>query len=146
VTAREFVTLRLNDQLFAIDASAVHDVFQPLGVTPVPLAGGEIAGVLNLRGRIVTAVCARRRLGLPAAADETETIAVGLEIGGDSYGLIVDSVEELRVIDTDELLPPPRGLPPRWADVVQGVCRLETELLIVLDTQRLLDPTALAAA
>lgn len=146
MSPREFVSLRLNGQLFAIDASAVHDVFHPVGVTPVPLAGVEIAGVLNLRGRIVTVICARRQLGLPPATEEMEPIAIGLDIGGDSYGLIVDTVEELRVIDTDDLLPPPGGLPPRWAAIIEGVCRLETELLIVLNTRHLLDPSILVAA
>lgn len=143
----DFVTLRVGGQLFGVEASAVQDVFHPRGLTPAPLARGEISGVLNLRGRIVTVVCARRRLGLPEReADAPEPMAIGLEVGGDSYGLVVDSVDEVLKLDTDEFHAPPGALPPRWAEVIRGVQRLEADLLVVLDAKRLLHPSAAIAA
>lgn len=143
----DFVTLRVGGQLFGVEASSVQDVFHPRGLTPAPHAREEIAGVLNLRGRIVTVVCARRRLGLPQRApDEPEPMAIGLEIGGDSYGLVVDSVDEVLRLDTTEFHAPPGALPPAWADVVRGVQRLEGDLLVVLDAKRLLQPSASLAA
>jgi len=142
----EYVTLRFGGQLFGIDATTVQDVFHPRGLTRVPLAAPEIAGVLNWRGRIVTAVCARRRLRLPPAESGREPMAVGLEVDGDCYGLIVDSVEDLMSVDTDQFHAPPGGLPPRWADVIVGVCRLEDELLLILDARRMVDLPAMAQA
>ena len=52
----EYVTAVIGGQLFGLPISRVQDVFMPERLTRVPLASSEIAGVLNLRGRIVTVV------------------------------------------------------------------------------------------
>src|SRR6201990_1783938 len=88
----EFVTAVIGGQLFGLPISRVQDVFMPERLTRVPLAPPEIAGVLNLRGRIVTAVDLRRRLGLPPRSDGRPAMAVGIELKGESYGLLIDSV------------------------------------------------------
>ena len=72
----EYVTVLIGDQLFGLPISRVQDVFMPDRITRVPLAEPEIAGVLNLRGRIVTAVDMRRRLGLPPRGDDRPPMAV----------------------------------------------------------------------
>src|SRR5437867_7880011 len=90
----EYVTVIIDDQLFGLPISRVQDVFQPDRLTRVPLAAAEIAGVLNLRGRIVTAIDMRRRLGL-APANGRPPMAIGIEFKGESYGLLVDSVGEV---------------------------------------------------
>lgn len=147
MSVKDYVTLRVGGQLFGIDASRVHDVFHPRGLTPVPLSRTAIAGVLNLRGRIVTAVCARSRLGLPPReVGAPAPLAVGLEINGDSYGLVIDSVDEVLKLDDEKFHRPPGNLPPRWADIIAGVYQLDKELLIVLDPNTLLDAAHLKAA
>ena len=65
----EYVTALIGGQLFGLPISRVQDVFMPERLTRVPLSSSEIAGVLNLRGRIVTVVDMRARLGLPKADD-----------------------------------------------------------------------------
>ena len=55
-TVAEYVTAVIGGQLFGLPISRVQDVFMPERLTRVPLASSEIAGVLNLRGRIVTVV------------------------------------------------------------------------------------------
>jgi purine-binding chemotaxis protein CheW len=146
-SSREFVTLMIADQMFGVAVTAIHEVFQPQGVSPVPLAQPEIAGVLNLRGRIVTTVCARRRLGLPSRQPgAAPPMAVGIEKNGESYGILVDSVDEVLNLPDSACEPPPVNLDPRWASVSLGVYRLEGKLLIVLDVERLLDLGAHALA
>ena len=66
----EYVTAMIGGQLFGLPISRVQDVFMPDRITRVPLSVPEIAGVLNLRGRIVTAIDMRRRLGLPPRTDD----------------------------------------------------------------------------
>ena len=73
----EYVTAMIGGQLFGLPISRVQDVFMPERVTRVPLAEREIAGVLNLRGRIVTVIDMRARLGLPRAEDGKVPMAVG---------------------------------------------------------------------
>src|SRR6476659_10370132 len=81
----EFVTVMVAGQLLGLPISRVHDVFVVSEMTTVPLAPGEIAGLLNLRGRVVTAVSLRRRLRLPDAPDTGELTVVGVEVGGESF-------------------------------------------------------------
>src|SRR6185295_9854043 len=91
----EYVTVMIGGQLFGLQISRVQDVFMPDRITRVPLSQPEIAGVLNLRGRIVTVVDMRRRLGLPPRTDDKPSMAVGIELRGESYGLLIDTVGEV---------------------------------------------------
>ncbi|MBV1885456.1 MAG: chemotaxis protein CheW [Parvibaculaceae bacterium] len=137
----EYITVNIADQLFGISVPKVQDVFVPQQVTRVPLSLPEVAGVLNLRGRIVTVIDMRTRLGLPAREDSVTSMAVGVEYRGESYGLIIDSVGEvLRVRDSD-LERNPTNLDPRWQAVSNGVQRLDQKLMIILDVDRVLDLT-----
>jgi purine-binding chemotaxis protein CheW len=140
---KDYVIVKVGSHAFGIDADVVQDVFYPRNVTHVPLAGTGIVGVLNLRGRIVTAVCARARLGMPAReAAAPEPKAVGMEILGDNYGLVVDHVESVIKLDPAELTPAPNNLPPRWAELIAGVFKLPDGLIVVIDAVRLLAPPA----
>jgi purine-binding chemotaxis protein CheW len=144
---REFVSFRIAGQLFGVEVTAIHEVFRPQAVSPVPLAKPEIAGVLNLRGRIVTVICARRRLGLPPRPEGSPPpMAVGVEKKGESYGILVDSVDEVLKLPASACEAAPANLDPRWAEVSQGVYRLDGRLLIALDVERLLDLGLQAAA
>ena len=94
-TVAEYVTAVIGGQLFGLPISRVQDVFMPERLTRVPLASGEIAGVLNLRGRIVTVVDMRARLGLPKNDDGKPPMAVGVDLRGESYGLLIDQIGEV---------------------------------------------------
>ena len=132
----EYVTVTLDDQLFGLPIARVQDVFIPDRLTQVPLAPPQIAGVLNLRGRIVTAIDMRRRLGLPARDGKMPTIAVGIELKGESYGLLVDAVGEVMKLTKDACETKPANLDARLAEVTAGVYRLDGQLLVVLDIDR----------
>ncbi len=136
---KEFVTLHVGDQLFGVHVGDIRDVFALKGLTPVPGSKPEIAGVLNLRGRIVTAIDARRRLGLPARPQGyAGMMAVGVEMDGEAFCILVDRVGEvLRMLDTD-CEPNPVNMDIVWKSVSQGVYRLNDTLLITLNIERLL--------
>ena len=146
-TVFEYVTVRIGDQLYGASVGEIREVFSPQGVTQVPGAPTEIAGLLNLRGRIVTAIDARRRLGVEPRSPDASCMALGMEIGQELYGVLVDSVGEVMRLKTDTLEPTPAHLDARWHAVIKGVHRLENELLAVLDVRALAsgEPTALAA-
>jgi purine-binding chemotaxis protein CheW len=135
----ELVSVFVGRQLFGIPITRVRDVFLPGKMTPVPLAGPEIAGILNLRGRIVTAIALRRRLGLPARDSGDPSMVVGVEVGGESYGLVIDAVGEILKLGRESEEPVPANLDPALARVASGVHRLEGQLLVVLDVDRVLD-------
>jgi purine-binding chemotaxis protein CheW len=140
VTSRqmEFVTVMVAGQLLGLPISRVHDVFVVSEMTTVPLAPGEIAGLLNLRGRVVTAVSLRRRLGLEDLHDAERRMAVGLENHGEAYGLLVDDVGEVLKLDLDEMQPNPVHMDRGWVGLSQGVHQLRDRLLLVLDVDAVL--------
>lgn len=134
----EYVTVVIAGQLFGLPISRVQDVFMPERLTRVPLAAPEIAGVLNLRGRIVTALDMRVRLGLPPHETARPPMAVGIEVKGESYGLLIDSVGEVLKLADETREANPVNLDSRLARVSAGVHRLEGQLLVVLDVDRVL--------
>jgi purine-binding chemotaxis protein CheW len=135
---RDYVTVLAGGQLFGLPIQRVHDVFVVARLTRVPLAPPDVAGVLNLRGRIVTAVDLARRLGLEARAEGGKVVAVGVEHRGESFGLIIDRVGEVLSLKGGLAEANPSNLDRRWAAVSSGICRLDRELLVVLDVDRLL--------
>ena len=143
----EFVTATIGGQLFGLPIERVLDVFTPERLTRVPLAAPEVAGVLNLRGRIVTAIDMRRRLDLPPRAEGDSFMAIGIEHHGESYGLLVDQVGEVLKLAAAQLDSVPANLDASWERLAAGVYRLEDRLMVVLDVDRSLDyQTETAAA
>jgi len=134
---RHFVTARIGGQLFGIPVLAVRDILGPQRLTSIPLAAGEIAGALNLRGRIVTAIDLRRRLGLDPA-DRRKSMSVVVEHDGELYSLLIDEVGEVLSAPADAFERNPPTLEPRWREVSVGIVRLDDQLLVVLDVDRLL--------
>ncbi|MEP1934174.1 MAG: chemotaxis protein CheW [Roseibium sp.] len=133
----QYVTVVIGGQLFGLPISQVHDVFVPESVTRVPGSAPEVAGVLNLRGRIVTAINMRRRLHLPPLEDE-QMMAVGIEYKHESYGLVIDTVGEVLNLSSSSAESNPSNLDRRWADIAGGVHRLDGQLMVILDVDRLL--------
>src|ERR1700722_15859692 len=146
-TTTEYVTATVGDQLFGLPIGRVQDVFVLDRMTRVPLAAPEIAGVLNLRGRIVTAIDMRRRLGLPERKEARKRMAIGIECKGESYGLLIDAIGEVLKLSSNSREDNPVNLDARLARVSAGVHRLEDRLLVVLDVDRVLElgPQAVAA-
>jgi len=138
----EYVTAVVGGELIGLPILRVQDVFVPDGVTRVPLAPPEIAGVLNLRGRIVTTIDMRRRLGMPPREDNKPSMAVGIELKGESYGLLIDTVGEVMKLGGTTLEPNPVNLDPRLARVSAGVHRLDGQLMVILDVDYVLNGSA----
>ena len=143
----EYVTAVVGGQLFGLPIRRVQDVFILERLTRVPMAPPEIAGVLNLRGRVVTLIDLSSRLGLDRIDTGGPAMAIGVEFRGESYGLMIDSVGEVLKLDGAALECNPLNLDPRLASVSTGIFRLEGQLLLVVDVDRILDiPTTAAAA
>ena len=135
----EYVTAMIGGQLFGLPIMRVQDVFIPERLPRVPLAPPEIAGILNLRGSIVTLIDMRRRFGLGERNDDDAAMAIGVESRGESYGLLIDSVGEVLKLDDAEREPNPVNLDQRLARVSAGIHRLDGQLLMVVDVDRVLD-------
>src|SRR3982075_3565672 len=146
-TITEYVTAMIGGQLFGLPISRVQDVFIPERLTRVPLASSDVAGVLNLRGRIVTVIDRPPRLGLPKRDLGRPPMAVGVDLRGESYGLLIDQIGEVLKLADDGRAEKPVNLDPRMAKLAGGVHRLDGQLMVVLDVDRVLEivPDMMAA-
>jgi purine-binding chemotaxis protein CheW len=134
----DFVSFTVAGQLLGIPVLKVQDVLGPQRITRIPLAPKEVAGSLNLRGRIVTAIDLRLRLGLDRREQGQTSMSIVVEHHGELYSLIVDSVGEVLSLDAGAYERNPPTLDPRWRDFSDGIYRLNGSLLVVLDVSQLL--------
>ncbi len=138
--AQQYVTIRLGGQLFGLPIDRVQDVFMPENFTFVPLAHQKIAGVLNLRGRILTAIDLSKVFDVGAVNDtNSERPAVNVIYGNESYVFLIDIIGEVVTLNNDQLEANPVNLNSEWAKTCVGTYRLENELLVILDIDVLID-------
>lgn len=145
-TTQEFVTMRLGAQLFGISVLAVQDVLRRQAIAPVPLAPSVVAGSLNLRGRIVTAIDMRRRLELPAFEHPDRAMKVVVEYQHELFALIIDEVGDVLTLEMSRFEKVPSNMDATWRSVAAGVFKLEAELLVILDVASVIDHIHGAAA
>jgi purine-binding chemotaxis protein CheW len=130
----------LGDLVFGVEVTKVQEVLRYQAMTRVPLASSMVRGLINLRGQIVTAIDVRARFGLPSVAEEREPMNVVLCTGDGVVSLLVDEIGDVLELDEADFERPPASLPPVFRDVVVGVYKLESSLLLMLDVERIVTP------
>lgn len=133
-----YVTMRVEQQLFGIPVKNVRDVLRQQKVTSIPLSAPEVAGSLNLRGRIVTVINLRRRLRLTEKENDDKSMFVVVEYRGELFSLMVDSVGEVMTVPGHSIEKSPANLGGAWKEVTTGIYKLSGELLVIIDVQSLL--------
>jgi purine-binding chemotaxis protein CheW len=137
VSAQRYVTFRVADLVVGIAVERVQEILTERRVTPVPLAHPDVAGLLNLRGRIVTAVDARRRLGVAPPESATASTVVVIHTASESIGLLVDGAGDVVEVDesTEDV---PDTIRARFGHLVAGIHRGDRAVLLLLDPDRML--------
>lgn len=141
VQTDEVVTVRVGSQWFGIPVLAVQEVINHQIVARVPLARACIAGLLNLRGQIVTAIDMHSRLEIPSTASESLMDVVVCD-GDELFALIVDEVGDVAAVLPHTLERLPASLDSTWARICSGVVRMHHGLLAIVDVTRLLDESS----
>lgn len=137
--SKEFLTIIIAGQRFGIPILQVQDVLGEQTVTKIPLAPPEVAGSLNLRGRIVTAIDVRCRLGIDAKDDGDSShsdMGVVVEHENELYSLIIDAVGDVLRLNDENFETTPTTLDPLWREISSGIYRLKGELLVILDVPK----------
>ena len=137
-TTLSFVTFEVAGQLFGVPVMKVQDILTPDAIAPVPGGPAEVRGLINLRGRIVTVIDLRTRLGIRRDGATREGMCVTVENEGESYTLYVDGVGDVVTLQADAREDSPTTLDPLWKDLSDGVFRVNDRLLVILDVARLL--------
>ncbi|MCC3246814.1 chemotaxis protein CheW [Methylocystis sp. WRRC1] len=132
--SRQF-TIRVRGQTIGLPVDCVKTIFHVENLTPVPLAPREVAGLANLRGRIVTALHLDRCLWLGESGPgvNNDGLAVGIEHNGEEYALLVDETDDVVVTDESDRISCPAHIDPRLAELMAGCYRHNGGFLSILD-------------
>ncbi len=135
----QYATFKVGENTFGVDVRVVQEVLRPHPITRVPLAPPAIAGLINLRGQVVTAVDLRQRLGLPPNDGERESMNVVARLGDGVVSLLVDSIGDVIEVDEADFEAPPETLTGPSRGLVLGAYKLDSTLLLALDVIRVAD-------
>lgn len=138
---QEFVTMMIGNQLFGISVMAVQDVIRKQKIANVPLAPHIVAGSLNLRGRIVTAIDMRKRLKMEPVDDYYDMMNVVVEYQDELFSLLVDKVGDVLSLPLNKFEKAPANISESWRDVSAGVYKLKQHILVILDVENVIQVT-----
>ncbi len=135
--SRQICTFILNGRLFGLDVDCVLEVIRSLPITIVPLAPDAVCGLINLRGQIVTAIDLRRRLELPVSGDGTSLPKMNIIIKTAEGPLCfpIDDVGDVMEVSIQSLEPVPETMTGVARKMIDSVCKLPTQLLLVLKSE-----------
>jgi purine-binding chemotaxis protein CheW len=134
----KYLIVRVKEFYFGIGVSNIRDVLNPHEITYVPLAGSEVSGTLNLRGRIVTALDLRYILGLGLTENVSKQMSFVVEYDHELYSFVIDEIGDIISIDEKAMDPTPDNLNNKWREFAKGVFKQEQKLILVIDIQEIL--------
>ena len=142
---RLFCTFRVNGRLFGVDILDVKEVTAETTYTSVAHAPDEVLGLVNIRGHIYLALDLRRLLGMPATNVTIDSRLVLFKTSvGSAFGVVVDEISEIQTADSNRIEAftqndhETAATNVRRVDLIDAVCKLAGELLIVLNPRRFL--------
>jgi purine-binding chemotaxis protein CheW len=135
-------TFSVGAYLFGVDVALVQEVVRVQQMTPVPLAPAAIAGLINLRGEVLTAIDLRARLGLPPAEPGREPVNVVVRVDDEPVSLLVDEIGGVLEVSQVPFEQTPATVDERVRDLLLGAYTLPDRLLLALNARRVLDAGA----
>jgi purine-binding chemotaxis protein CheW len=136
---QQFCTFFLENLYFGIAVEQVQEVIRFQEMTRVPLAPKVIEGLINLRGQIVTAIDLRRRLGMPERGAEEVPMNVVVRSSGGAVSLLVDMIGDVVEVQEGNREAVPPTVRGAARELIQGACKLEGKLLLILNTERAIE-------
>ena len=133
------VVFELDTEAYGVDIATVEGIIKMQEITRLPQAPDFMEGITNLRGSIVPVIDLRKRFGMPDQEATRETRIVIANMGGTKVGLIVDAVSQVIRIPEDAIEPPPQMSVTINSAFIKSVAKLEDQLVILLDLDRVLN-------
>jgi purine-binding chemotaxis protein CheW len=136
--AMSHFTVGVKAQIVGLPVHCVKTVFYLDRLTPVPLAPPEVAGLANLRGRIVTALHLDKCLRIDSGEQSSARLAVGITHNGDDYALLVDDTGDVIVSEEQDRVASPAHLDAHLAELMAAFYRYDGGFLSILDVAALI--------
>ncbi len=137
----QYLTFKLQDEVFAVDISQVREVLELDKVTKVPQTPEMMRGVINLRGAVVPVIDMRLKFGMGETEKTVDTCIIIVEIAIDDettlIGALADSVQEVMDLEEDQIEPPPKIGTRLNTDLIKGMGKRGEEFIIILDIEKI---------
>ncbi|MBI5894162.1 MAG: chemotaxis protein CheW [Deltaproteobacteria bacterium] len=137
----QYLTFKLEEEIFAFDISQVREVLDFTTVTKVPRTPEFMRGVINLRGSVVPVVDMRIKFGMPKAEKTVNTCTIIVEINLDGekivLGAMADSVQEVIDLEPNQIEPAPRIGTRLKTEFIKGMGKRNDQFIIILDIDRI---------
>ena len=132
----QLATFWLDSDLYGVEVEHVQEVLRSQGITRVPLSPPAVAGLINLRGQVVTAIELRELLGRPPRPEGTDPVVIVVRLHGEAVSLLVDSIADVVDVNARDFESPPDTLDGSARDLIRGAYKLDGQLLLALDVNR----------
>ncbi len=134
-----YFSIKVGDDTFGLPVTRVQTIFRIGSVTKAPGGPRDIVGLVNLRGKIVTAVSLRRRLGLAPEPGGPGSLAIGIEHRNEAFALLVDEVGDVLTLTAETSIAPPPHVGKRRAKFAAGYNRIGGQILPLLNIDAVFD-------
>jgi purine-binding chemotaxis protein CheW len=147
---RQYLTFKLDNEIFATDVEKVIEILDLTAITKIPRMPDFMAGVINLRGSVVPVVDLRLCFEMTKTESTRNTCIVVVEVALDGestiIGALADSVEEVLELDPEQIQPAPRIGTQIRTDFIKGMGKRDTQFIMILDIDRVFSAEELAVA
>ncbi len=134
----QLVSFHLADETYGVEITTIREIILMCEITKVPQTPHYIEGLINLRSSVIPVMDLRTFFGLPTGELTDASRIMVINVGERTMGVVVDGVDEVLRIQRDEIAPPPPTVACLGRDYLNGLVRLEEELLILLDIEKIL--------
>lgn len=134
---RQLCTCWVGDLLLGLDVLSIQEVQSSNDITAIPQSAPAVSGLINLRGQIATAVDLRIVFGVEPRAN-SDLIQIVVRHRGEPVSLLVDEIGEVMTLSDDIFEPPPETVDALTRELVTGAYKLDSELLLTLDVERVI--------
>jgi len=144
----QYLTFKLDEEIFALDISKVREVLDFTTVTKVPRTPEFMRGVINLRGSVVPVVDLRLKFGMSRTEKTVNTCIIIVEVAVDEettiLGVLADSVQEVMDLGPEQIEPAPKIGTRLNTAFIKGMGKRDNKFIILLDIDKIFSTDELA--
>ena len=144
-SSKRYATFYLNSIFFGIQVEKVQEFLEYVDITPIPLSLPVLPGIINLRGQILTTIDLKARMKLEAGGFSGKPMMMVIRTSEGPMNLLVDKIGGVVDVDPELLEEPTETLNAGVRSVTSQVCKLDKQLLLVLDTEKIIQIPAAGA-
>lgn len=139
MATRQFVIFSINNEEFGVDVSQVNIIERRMEIFKIPNTPEFVEGLVNLRGKVYTVFNMSKRFGLPVKEYDDNTKIIMVNIGTSVVGLIVDSVDEIKEIDDQDIENTPSVLGDMKRKFISNIAKVNQRIIMLLNPETILE-------